>query len=183
MLGNVNPDVYARHFTPVRDVYVQQRAFMERVFGRRMEATFEQLATIQTMRDTGVSEEAVNEKMQSFGFNLEEVDPELFEAGAKLDEQIAAAHRAEGVRLALVIALAVIMVLEAVLGDMSPQRVRALSFARYALLAVWLAMLIAQPALLRELPGVFALLLIVVAVGAAFVPMGKRQPTATGTAS
>lgn len=46
--------------------------------------------------------------------------------------------------------------------------------ARYALCALWIAVMLAQPKLLSQLPIVFAGLLIVVAVGAALVPLGRK---------
>jgi hypothetical protein len=75
------------------------------------------------------------------------------------------------------------MMLEALVGpdlrskgpvEVSPALGRLVT-SRYALTGLWLAVVIAQPKLLAQLPVVFAGLLIVVAAGSALMPMGKNR--------
>jgi len=84
---------------------------------------------------------------------------------------------------AIMLAVIAMMMLEALVApdlrsagptQVSPALGR-LATSRYALTGLWLALMIAQPKLLAQLPVVFAGLLIVVAAGAALMPIGKKQ--------
>lgn len=50
--------------------------------------------------------------------------------------------------------------------------------ARYALAALWIAIVLAQPALLKQLPVLFVALLLAVALAAALIPLGTRKRNA-----
>jgi hypothetical protein len=84
---------------------------------------------------------------------------------------------------AIVLAMIAMMMLESLVGpdlrskgpvEVSPALGRLVT-SRYALTGLWLAVVIAQPKLLAQLPVVFAGLLIVVAAGSALMPMGKNR--------
>ncbi len=94
-------------------------------------------------------------------------------------DEIAAAQQAHAARLggwalALVLATMAVMVIESVVDEQAARARGRLATARYALMALWVALLIAQPALLKIVPPVLLIGLIVVAVAAALVPLGKR---------
>ena len=81
--------------------------------------------------------------------------------------------------VALVLAVLALMVVETLLepGATNPRGAsvrRRMAGARYALIALWLAMVLAQPALLRSLPVVFTVALVAVALAAALVPLRRR---------
>ncbi len=114
---------------------------------------------------------------------------------AKLKFQLATA-RAEhfamliGRMNALVMALLAIMVLEVVVSPEAkagravivPRAVNRLITIRYALLALWIALGIARPALLARTPFIFVVLLIGVALLVAFIPLGGRGPQSASAA-
>lgn len=72
---------------------------------------------------------------------------------------------------AVVGAVAAIMLAESLVKDQGVRR--RLATARYALLAVWLAVTLAS-SMWRRMHIVFALMLVIVAVSAALVPIGRR---------
>ena len=88
----------------------------------------------------------------------------------------------QGLLLAIVMAVVAVMLIEAwtsptpaANGTDVPPRVARLLTARYALTALGLALLLAQPDPLRQLPWLFTAALLAVAMAAAFVPLGKRR--------
>lgn len=84
------------------------------------------------------------------------------------------ADRLANFGVALVLAALAIMVIETLIDPTRPDLRSRLSTARYAILAAWLAMLFARPGLLRTLPLAFLGGVIVVALAAALVPIGRR---------
>lgn len=92
-----------------------------------------------------------------------------------------------GTLCAIMIVIALVMVLETFVspqqGPDAPQRTRVhplvgrLKSARYALMAIWLALFLANPVLLWKTPWLFALMLAVVAM-VTLVPLGRtdRRP-------
>ena len=95
-----------------------------------------------------------------------------------------AAHR-EGyvARLtALALVIGVMMVLEAIVapepgkGPQSPGVLGRLVTVRYAVLAVWLALVVASPWVAWSVPWVFGGLALAVALAAALVPLGRQTP-------
>jgi len=78
---------------------------------------------------------------------------------------------------AILLAVVGLMLLEVFMVTGASNMVDAVRFsgkvatARYALVAVWLAMLLAVPSQLRELPIVFTILILVVAAAVAFAPL------------
>ncbi len=84
---------------------------------------------------------------------------------------------------ALMLAVIAIMLIESLLSpDVSegktlqvPTALGRLITARYALAALWITIAMAQPALLKQLPILFLALLVIVALAAALVPLGKKR--------
>lgn len=106
-------------------------------------------------------------------------------APLKAQVQAAQAERERAVRgwlAAIVAALVVLAVAEPLI--MPPARVgervavppalAGLVTARYALLALWVAVVVAKPSILTGLPWLLAVLLVVVAAAAAVAPLGRR---------
>lgn len=83
------------------------------------------------------------------------------------------ARQAQGRLPAVTLALAAVMVIEAAGGLALARR---LAPARFALIALWIALLLAQPEALRDVPMPFALLALVVALIAGLVPLPTRRP-------
>jgi hypothetical protein len=84
---------------------------------------------------------------------------------------------------AIILATAVMMVLETLIDPRPrvidgaafwPRLRNGLATARYALMAVWVALALARPLVLLRVPGVFFLLLVLVAVAVAAVPLRRR---------
>jgi len=90
-----------------------------------------------------------------------------------------------GILCAIMVAIGVVMVLETFVspqpGPSGSQRmavhpiVGRLKSARYGLLAIWLALFLANPALLWRTPWLFALLVLAVAIVVAVVPLGRSD--------
>ena len=96
-------------------------------------------------------------------------------------------HRAAGLATALVLALIATMVIECLVSPqlraagsavVSPAIGR-LSTIRYALVALWITVVLARPTMLQQVPLLFAALVILVALSVGLVPLGPRKPQAT----
>lgn len=165
VLGNISPETYQRWIAGTGQ-QVQKLRDLER----------DQADRLERLQDTGVSSSAVAE--------LERELNREFQAQA---QQIAleAQEQVDWLRergLAIWLAILVLMACEALFSDVSRPLVRRLTTGRYALIAVWLGMALAQPAMLRGVPVLFALLLIAVVIIMAIIPMPKRgssPPTQT----
>lgn len=168
VLGNLGPDSYNRLFVGGQQVQAQIA-----------ELTREHQRTIAELEAVGVTDVAIDEQQRQFEHELGALQAVLREAHRDH------LHWLAGRGSALILVLGLVMVLE-VLASPHPapgKRVavpRALSrliAIRYALLALWIALAIAQPAVLGELPIVFIVLLIAIALLAAFVPLGPKRDT------
>jgi hypothetical protein len=166
VLGRVAPDVY-------RDVFVGGGEYL-RQLTEENEKTQQQLEALQ---DTGVTEEAIPEHVLGR-------EQELVVLKAQLD----AAQRQRmgeltGWTAALMLAVIAVMMVESLIGpevkaggvSKIPPAVGRLVTARYALAALWIAVVLARPQLLTQVPILFAAGLVVVALGAALVPLGKGR--------
>ncbi len=133
---------------------------------------------LERMRGTGVTEAAIEEHRTERRRDL----APLHRAVEQARDQ-----RAAGLSLAVWLVLALVMVAET-LQSPQPRSDRAVAVRpaagrlitiRYALLALWLAILLARPTLFEPLrqPGMVVLivLMIVVALVAGFVPLGPRR--------
>ncbi len=84
---------------------------------------------------------------------------------------------------ALMLAVIAVMMLESLMSPDTqsagtfevPPAIGRLVAARYALCAIWITIMLAQPKLLAQLPILFAGLLIIVSVAVALVPLGPKR--------
>lgn len=145
VLGRISPDTY-------RAWFVAPQMNVEDLQGMASQ--------LDKLGGTGVTEVAVREKTESLQREL----------NAK---HVAFQEQAHSRPLGLILAVLLLMVVESLLDSGSPLRGR-LVMARYGLVALWLALLLAQPGQLRSVPVVFVGLLVVVAMVMAALPIGKR---------
>ena len=82
--------------------------------------------------------------------------------------------------MALMFAMIVIMVLETFVSPRNRLLRGRLASTRYALCAIWIAIVLAQPQLLAAIPFIFVMLLVVVGITAALVPLGKWSSQRNG---
>lgn len=159
---------------------------------------------LDVLRSTGVSGEALTEERANSESAIlehrDQVTQRAFEARrmqllltiAGLEREMTSDRHARllrliGVQMALVLALVAFAIAEALLappvgGDgrrVASPRLAHLVTIRYALLAGWLTLTIAQPAALKQVNPVFAGVLVVVVLVVGFVPLGKRAKTGT----
>lgn len=148
VLGRIQPDTYARLFP---DRAAAQQALIE------FEAGALHLRT--SLESTGATPVAVQE------FDAQQQPLRL-----SLHQQLTNARRA-GYRLhALMLALLGVMAVEFALGAHP-----GLATARAALAALWLALLLAQPTMLRDISLPLAGLALVIALAAALVPLRRTS--------
>lgn len=164
VLGRFNPQAYDTMFVGSGDVPGKIEAFDAGAQVR-----------MDNLRSTGVTESAFDELRQSIA--MERV-PLLH-----LLEQNRQKHRAAlWARAAtLVMALVIVMVIESV-TDPAANRLRTrLATLRYALIAVWVALMLAQPEMLHGVSPVFLGLLVVAALVVGLAPLGGRFHTQART--
>ncbi|MFW6059160.1 MAG: hypothetical protein ACODAQ_03210 [Phycisphaeraceae bacterium] len=165
VLGHLAPSLYNNWFVGGQDT-------LEQIEQRRAE----QRQTLQDLAGTGVSRTAIEERRDQFERELEQLNLRL------QVERAAHTQWLVGRLNALVLAILAVMVLEVLASPTVtatgrvkvPVAVSRLITVRYALIALWLAIVIARPSLLREVPITFLVLLMLVALAAAFVPLGRR---------
>lgn len=165
ILGNLAPAVHDRLFVGGGEIARQLEQRME-----------EHEQNIQALRETGVTEPALDEHRQRFEQEIAPLQLELEQ------QRRARAGELGGLAHALIVAVFLVMVGEALVGPRPsgggrvavPPALSRLITVRYALIAGWLALAIAQPGVLRGVPVVFLLLLLVVAGVIAFMPLGRR---------
>lgn len=166
VLGQAAPGVYERMFVGMGEATADLR-----------EAEAAHASALRDLQETGVSDAALAER--AVGFEQQRM---LLQARAE-QEQVTHLGRLTGRMLALVFAVVGVMVIEALVSpqpngggrQVVPTAVSRLVTIRYALAALWLMVVVAQPAMLGQLPVVFAALVVLVALGAAFVPLGKGK--------
>lgn len=167
VLGNVSPAAHHRLFIGGYELQ-RQLEQMQR----------EHLQVLDRLEASGVTEVAVEEQRREFESERIPLQAELQQARNDHLDRLA------GLAGALILAVGLVMVLEALVSPRAApgQRVpvpRALSrliSIRYALLAMWGALVIARPALLGDLSLLFLVLLIALALFVAIIPLGRRAP-------
>jgi hypothetical protein len=131
-------------------------------------------ALLTALQATGVSDSALVERRHA---RADEAETMQRVVASVMDRQAMLRLAAVGV------ALFVVMLLEALTTPtpsqeddtvVLPPRIARLLTVRYALLAVGVALLLARPTLLHDLPWGFAAALLAVALLAGLVPLGKR---------
>ncbi len=97
------------------------------------------------------------------------------------------AKKLQGIATTLLLALAIVFAVESILGPPTDQRRRRvvlpptlgrLVTIRYALIAGWLLLMLAQPASLRQISPAFGITLVAVVLVAGLVPLGKKHVSA-----
>lgn len=119
-----------------------------------------QVELIERLRATGVTETAVNEQLDKLRRNTADAQREHL-------------ARLQGLTTAVVLVLAALMMVEPLVQPEAVQARAGLATARYALIAVWLALILARPALLRHISLSFVVLLLIIALLAALLPLRK----------
>lgn len=155
VLGWLHPPTYDRLFMGVGPELHQQLR----------EAATAYAVNRDRLRDTGVTSEALDDLERR---HLSEVEPIAAQIAQRYEDRML---RLRSVMSSLVIAVLAVMVIEAVVA---PRHQSGLATARYALLAVWVALALAQPRLLADLAVGFTLGLIGMALLAGWVPLQKR---------
>ena len=169
VLGNIAPSLYQRLFVGGQDALSQLQQ-------RRAE----QADKLKRLRGTDVSQTRLNERIAAFERELVPLKGRYEKAVREHEQWLA------GRMTALVLALAGVMVLEVLAGPQLgagrrvtvPRALNRLITIRYALIALWLALVIAQPRLLSQLPVLFTAMVLAVALIVAFIPLGRRAPEA-----
>lgn len=154
VLGRLVPGTYDRLFATVEEAQLEAA-----VLDRDIEATRQRL------RDTGVTDAA-----------LVELDAGFAEKQRQLRQRLDWAIAGRARMTAVIFALVILMLLETLVARHDLWRAR-LTHIRYACVAVLLALLLAQPRLLREVSVSFLALLILVALAASVIPL-RRSPGA-----
>ncbi len=168
VLGRLAPSTYQDAFVGGADI-IQQLADGQ--------AKLQQQLT--TLQDTGVTDAALPE--QALQAQQQEV---ILLAQLQKAQQDHLASLT-GWTTALMLAVIAVMMLESLLSpdphtkgplEVSPALGRLVT-ARYALCALWITIMLAQPQLLAQLPILFAGLLIIVSLATALVPLGPKSHT------
>jgi len=165
ILGRVAPQTY-------QDVFVGGAAVMRQIDDEQAGLD----GRLEALEATGVTEAALHEQLMRHEQETVVLQAKLQQAQrGRLDELTGWAQ-------ALMLAVIAVMVIESLLGPdikaggaarVHPALGRLIT-ARYALSALWVALLLARPELLKQLPIVFVVLLIAVALATALVPLGKK---------
>jgi hypothetical protein len=188
ILGRLAPDFYERTFVggltereDLRGLEARQNAERERARQRRQEMD----AEIADLEKTGVTPAAIEEKRAQDARELDQIDNEskrnddwrgFYERYDQSRRRQAA--KLGGYRTALILAMLAIMAIEALIDPLAadpwPRWRARLASVRYAFLAAWIALVLAQPEPLVPVPYQLVGLLIVVGLVAAWVPLGRR---------
>jgi hypothetical protein len=154
VLGRVSPATYDKLFVGAAAIQEERQALDTQL-----------QRDIQRLAATGVSETAIQEKIQAAQAKQGEFQKQIEQA------REGRAGRAAGI----VVVLLIVMILETLVDPRNLWLRARLATARYGLIAIWLALLLAQPALIRALPLPFIALLTAIALVVALVPLGKRN--------
>jgi hypothetical protein len=166
LLGRVAPSVY-------QDVFVGGGEFTQQI-AEEQAKTDKQL---EALTDIGVTEAAIPEQALAGGQHL------ILLQARRDQAQRDRLSELTGWTSALMLAVIAVMMIESLVSpDVSagkamrvPPALGRLVTARYALAALWITVVLAQPALLKQLPILFVGSLVVVALAAALVPLGKKE--------
>jgi hypothetical protein len=161
VLGRVSPQMYGKMF---RGGMPEQRAVEQ--YEQDLETTRARI--IESDATEGVALEEFNARPREDQIRLV---AELQKARQDFRQVLV------GRNVAIVLAVLALMLVETLL-DPSQLGLRSrLATARYALLAVWLALMLAAPTQFATVPVTFLVGLVVMALVAALLPMGRRAST------
>lgn len=166
VLGRVSPSLYDRLFVGSGGAAAALQT---------LQAQHQQ--DMQRLRDTGVTSAAILEQQTAFD---RDVLPLRVEAERSRQQH---AQRLAGAMTALLLAMLAVMLLEPlvapVLGTNEPAaayaRLQRLVTIRYALAGLWLTLAVAQPTLLGSVSPLFVALLVLAALGMAWVPLRRAK--------
>lgn len=166
VLGRVAPTLY-------QDVFVGGGEYIRQLTEQQAETTRQ----LETLEDIGVTDAALPEQVLGREQQLVLLKAQLGQAQRDRLSELT------GWTSALMLAVIAVMMIESLVSpDVSadkamrvPPSLGRLVTARYALAALWIAIVLAQPALLKQLPILFVGLLVVVALASALVPLGKAR--------
>lgn len=152
VLGKLAPTAYDRLFVGAAAIEKEQRE-IEAQLTRQIEGIVA----------AGASEAAVQEK-------LKEADRRQAVLRQELEN---ARQQRVGWSAGTVLAILIVMIIETLIDPRNLSLRARLATARYGLIALWLALLLAQPSMGRSLPLLFAGLLAAIALLAALLPLGN----------
>lgn len=147
VFGRLAPDAYDKVFPPS----------VERVGLQLVELEKNLAANREKLRKIGATDAAISD-----------LEAQRLTRRAELEARFGRASRSAGRTTSLLIVLVVTMILEAAVGAHRSRR--RLTQARYALLAIWVALMLAQPAMLGSVSLPFVALLTAIVLIAAVVP-------------
>jgi hypothetical protein len=157
ILGSLAPDLYDR-------LFVGSGPGLQQV----QQVETERLQLRQKLIDTGVTDTAVQEFDRQTAAQLRDTIGPVMLARQQHRQQLDARLHA------LLLAVLAVVVLEALLPPAAADHRARLATARYALLALWLAITLAEPSALNRVSLLFVALVIAVALVAALVPLRRR---------
>lgn len=200
VLGKVVPNLYDRAFvgsgdTTELDAAVDARDAFYNDADTRNATRQRIIDQHRLIMDDGDSAEVAMEEQLVALSNRFADEEEALKLGVVIAEQPvngrrdAHAQRLAGLATTLLLALCIAFAVESIMGPPTGERGRAVELpaalarlvtVRYALIAIWVALMLAQPAPLKQVANhlPFAALLVAVIIVAGFVPLGKR---ASGT--
>jgi hypothetical protein len=161
VLGRLAPSIY-------EDAFVGGTQQRQELFENKTQIE----AQAQTLLEIGVTDAAIPE-------HLLQIKQQEIAWRVAIQQHL---NTLVGWTTALMLAVIAVMMLESLMSpdtqakntfEVSPALGR-LATARYALSALWIAIMLAQPKLLTQLPIAFAGLLVLVSLAAALVPLGPK---------
>jgi len=156
VLGRLSPETYSRYFGSVEVAAIQLASYDRDLVLKHM---INSLAG-----ETGESQTPLDTQTL------------LSDPGRQpYIQQMHNAHASRGRLMALLVAVVVVMVLETLPSNAMAWMRHRLITARYALIALTIALLLAQPDWMTQLPLLLLFLLLTAVLVAALVPLGSRR--------
>jgi hypothetical protein len=173
VLGIILSQAVLNRFWPeaYRRVFVGPSPSSQQLIDEFLRINEEERQQRQNLAETGASAAATQEFDRGQHRRTSEIWARVQQAKAAEQEHAA---RLGGWSLALILAVLAVMVIETVLDPRALRPRARLATARYALMALWIALLIAQPKVLFTIPFLLLGALVVVALAMALVPLGRR---------
>ena len=163
VLHTVAPDLYDRMFIGSGEVERRIAAY-----------NLDLQAKTQTLKASGVSQEAIDELTRKAGPDIAVLQAQASES--RLSHYLWILSRTTAMTLSIVM----VMVFETLVDPLKQALRNRLARARYLLIAGWLTLVIAHPMMLQAFPLWFFVLVVGAALIFAFFPTGKK-PAATQT--
>ncbi len=180
VLGRVMPDVYQRAFVGAVE---QRQAYQDhqRDIDEALDAFDAETARlIDSLEQTDVTDIAIEEKRSEREVARQNYEIRQLASALPLQSNLEAAQRGhlvrlEAMKLSLLLAVVVLMIFEAMLEPRSTSGLAALrprlATARYGVIAIWLALVLAAPVTLLNVQLLFVAGIVVVAVLPVILPL------------